>query len=330
MSNLVPLLDIKDLHVSFQSEAGFADAVTGISLQLFPGETLGLVGESGCGKSVTAMSILRLLPQPAGQIKRGEIVFEGQDLLSQPLSTMRHIRGRRIGMIFQEPMAALNPVQTIGSQLLEVFRLHFNDMTATECFKKSIELLERVGIPAAEQRLKDYPHQLSGGMRQRVMIAMALAGEPDVLIADEPTTALDVTIQAQILKLIADIQKETGMAMIFITHDLGVVSAICQRIAVMYAGQIVELAERDHFFSKPIHPYSQGLLASLPSLDSAPKKPLRAIEGQVPPSSQWQDGCRFANRCFGVEESCQHRAPELQTVADSSKVRCWRWQEVAN
>ena len=325
-----PLLNISDLHVSFQSETGLVDAVSGVSLELYPGETLGLVGESGCGKSVTAMSVLRLLPQPAGKIVGGQVLFEGSDLLKQPLDVMRGIRGRRIGMIFQEPMAALNPVQTIGAQLLEVFQLHMPEMSATQSVKRGIELLERVGIPEAEQRLKEYPHQLSGGMRQRVMIAMALAGEPDVLIADEPTTALDVTIQAQILNLIADIQKETGMAMIFITHDLGVVAAICQRIAVMYAGQIVELAARDDFFRNPRHPYSQGLLHSLPGMDGAPKQPLPAIEGQVPPSSQWGSGCRFVNRCFAANASCAENAQVLSEISTGIQVRCERWQEVSN
>ncbi len=323
-----PLLDVQDLRIAFRTERGMAEAVSGLSLQLSAGETLGLVGESGCGKSVTAMSLLRLLPQPASQILGGKVTFDGRDLLQIPVEAMQAVRGRRIAMIFQEPMAALNPVHSVGRQIEEVFRLHFPDLSETERRQRVVKLLKRVGIPAPEQRVYDFPHQLSGGMRQRVMIAMALAGEPQVLIADEPTTALDVTIQAQILALLAELQRENGMSVIMITHDLGVVGAICENIAVMYAGQIVEQGVTREVFARPRHPYTIGLLHSIPRLDAPGKQALLAIDGNVPSLHEWPMGCRFSNRCRHVAAICATPQVLQSDPADHRHVRCGRWQEL--
>ena len=294
-SSTSSILEVRDLVTAFDTDAGRMTAVDGISFDVPRGKTFGIVGESGCGKSVTAFSITRLLPQPHGKILGGSIRFEGKELTTLPLEEMQTIRGNDISMIFQEPMTALNPVLTIGRQLAEAILLH------TECSKadvlaRSIDMMKKVRIPAPEQRLNEYPHQLSGGMRQRVMIAMALINKPKLLIADEPTTALDVTVQAQILELIADLQKEMGMSVILITHDLGVIAEVCDEVAVMYAGRIVEQAGVHDLFAAPRHAYTQGLLQSIPRLDSTPKTKLKAIQGNVPGIADFKPGCRFAAR----------------------------------
>jgi oligopeptide/dipeptide ABC transporter ATP-binding protein len=291
------------------------------------GRTIGLVGESGCGKSVTALSLLRLLPQPAGRILDGQVLFEGRDLVKLPLAEMHKIRGARIGMIFQEPMAALNPVQTIGRQLTEVYRLHL-DISAAEALRRAVEMLGKVGIPSPEIRVREYPHQLSGGMRQRVGIAMALACGPQLLIADEPTTALDVTIQAQILALIEHLQKEMGLAVILITHDLGVIAETCEEVIVMYAGRIAEQAPVEALFTRPRHPYTRGLLASIPRLATPRKTRLTTIEGVVPNLRDLPAGCRFQNRCPYAEPRCAAAAPPLETTENGHQVACIRWREL--
>lgn len=289
------ILEVRDLVTAFDTDAGRMTAVDGVTFQVPRGKTLGIVGESGCGKSVTAFSITRLLPQPHGKILGGSILFEGRDLVSLADEPMRQVRGKDIGMIFQEPMTALNPVQTIGRQLGEAVLLH-HELGSEQIRARCLEMLKKVRIPAPEQRLNEYPHQLSGGMRQRVMIAMALINHPSLLIADEPTTALDVTVQAQILQLIADLQQDAGMSVILITHDLGVIAEVCDEVAVMYAGRIVERASAHELFAKPRHAYTQGLLESIPRLDSTPKTKLKAIRGNVPGIASFKPGCRFANR----------------------------------
>ncbi len=268
------LLQVSHLATEFQTEQGLARALDDISFEVNAGGTLGIVGESGCGKSVTSLSIMRLLPKPAGNIVQGEVIFNGQDLVTLPADDMHNIRGNRIAMIFQEPMTALNPVYKVGRQLGETLALHNPKMSKSDIYDASIKMLERVGIPAPERRMKEYPHQLSGGMRQRVMIAIALLCNPEILIADEPTTALDVTIQAQILQLLKDLQQETGMAIIFITHDLGVIAELCDRVLVMYGGRIIEQADINTLFDKPGHPYTRGLLKAIPRLDKPAKEPL--------------------------------------------------------
>lgn len=291
-----PLLEVRDLRVGFQTEQGLLTAVDDVDFTLEPGRTLGLVGESGCGKSVTALSLMRLLPQPAGRILGGSVYLEGRDLTTLPIEEMRRIRGNDIAMIFQEPMTALNPVHRVGRQIIEAIQLH-GPMPPNKALRRAVELMEWVGIPAPEQRVNEYPHQLSGGMRQRVMIAIALSCHPKVLIADEPTTALDVTVQAQILDLIKRLQRETGMAVILITHDLGVVAETCDDVAVMYAGRIAERGPVREIFTKPLHPYTQGLINCLPKLDHPPKTPLPVIPGMVPGLKDMPVGCRFASRC---------------------------------
>lgn len=289
------VLRVENLVVGFDTDAGHLTAVDGISFEVPRGKTLGIVGESGSGKSVTALSIMRLLPQPMGKITGGAIYFEGKNLAEIPLAEMRKIRGNRIGMVFQEPMSALNPVHRIGRQLAEVILLH-NAIAKKEANARAVELLKKVGIPAAEERMLAYPHQLSGGMRQRVVIAMALACNPDLLICDEPTTALDVTIQAQILDLLKSLQRELKMSIILITHDLGVIAENCDEVAVMYAGRIVEKTSVLRLFSSPRHAYTQALIHAIPSLDSQPKTRLPAIEGMVPGLAELKPGCRFAPR----------------------------------
>ena len=296
------LLDIDELSVAFDTEGDTVTVVDRISFDVEAGETLGIVGESGCGKSVTALSIMGLLPKPAGRIVGGDIRFRSESLPSLPPERMRGIRGNRIAMIFQEPMTALNPVHRVGRQLAETYALHQSDLPDEAVHRRTLGLLEQVGIPAPEQRLSEYPHQLSGGMRQRVMIAMALASKPDILIADEPTTALDVTIQAQILELLRDLQRETGMAIIFITHDLGVIAELCSRVVVMYAGRVAEQAPIEQLFARPVHPYTRGLLASIPRLEDEPKTMLTTIPGVVPGIEELPSGCRFANRCPYVKD----------------------------
>jgi oligopeptide/dipeptide ABC transporter ATP-binding protein len=322
------ILEVDGLSTSFLSDRGQVRAVDGVDLKIGPGETLGLVGESGCGKSVTALSIMRLIPYPPGKITSGRIVFEGEDLLKVPEKKMRHIRGDKISMIFQEPMTSLNPVYTIGEQVAEVFRFH-RDMKNDEIKDRSIDVLRKVGIPSPEQRYNDHPHQLSGGMRQRVMIAMALALSPTLMIADEPTTALDVTIQAQILTLMDDLKSGRNMSMILITHDLGVVSEVAKRVCVMYAGKIVEEIEVTELFENPLHPYTQGLLKSLPSRDTNDKK-LFTIGGSVPRLSDLPKGCRFNPRCPQAFDTCRLREPEMIETSKSKdkshRVRCFLYE----
>lgn len=321
------ILEVKDLVTEFDTDEGRVRALDGVSFTINAGETVGIVGESGCGKSVTAQSIMRLLPQPMGQIVGGSIHFRGQDLAALSLEEMRRIRGARIGMVFQEPMTALNPVHTIGRQLSEVILLH-KKISKQDALKKAVGILDRVGIPSPEIRMGEYPHQLSGGMRQRVVIAMALACEPDLLIADEPTTALDVTIQAQILELIQELQRDMGMAVMLITHDLGVIAETCQKVVVMYAGRVAERGSVYDVFDRPSHPYTQGLLASIPRLDTPAKSKLTIIPGMVPGLRDLPDGCRFENRCPHSNESCKTTVPQEDIVADQHAVACLRWQQL--
>tara|TARA_B100000959_G_scaffold133372_1_gene139866 strand:+ start:3343 stop:4311 length:969 start_codon:yes stop_codon:yes gene_type:complete len=289
------LLEIKDLESGFETESGLVQAVDGVSFELEKGRTLGIVGESGCGKTVTAMSIVDLLPKPSGQVLDGSIRFNDRELRGADPEVMYKIRGNEIGVIFQEPMAALNPVQRVGKQIIESLLLH-RETTKQDALKKAVELLDAVGIPAPERRISDYPHELSGGMRQRVMIAIALCCDPDLLIADEPTTALDVTVQAQILDLMAKMQKERGMATLLITHDLGVIAEQCDEVVVMYAGRVVERAPVKELFANPKHAYTKGLLASIPRLDNERKTQLQTIPGQVASIHEFASGCRFCQR----------------------------------
>lgn len=326
----VPLLQIKELKAGFESDKGLVTAVDGVSFSVKAGETVGLVGESGCGKTVTALSILRLLAQPAGKVLGGEILFDGEDITKMATAELNKIRGARIGMVFQEPMAALNPLHRVGRQIAEVILKH-TAVPKAEAMRQAVEWLGKVGIPAPEERAMAYPHQLSGGMRQRVVIAMALALKPALLIADEPTTALDVTIQAQILDLIRSLQKEMGMAVLLITHDLGVVAEMCREVVVMYAGKVVEQATVGALFEKPCHPYTQGLQRAIPRLDHPRKQRLETIEGLVPALDAMPQGCRFANRCPHVEDGCRSAQPPLEVVEEGGhKVACYRWKELDN
>jgi oligopeptide/dipeptide ABC transporter ATP-binding protein len=326
------LLKIRGLKTYFYTEEGVTRAVDGVDLHLSPGETLGMVGESGCGKSVTALSILRLIPQPPGKVVGGDLLFNGENLLVLPLERMRKIRGKDISMIFQEPMTSLNPVFTVGRQIAEAVRLH-EGLGAREAMKKATEMLHLVGIPSPQKRVRDYPHQLSGGMRQRVMIAMALSCNPKILIADEPTTALDVTIQAQILRLISDLQSKTGLAVILITHNLGIVAQTARRVAVMYMGKIVEEAEVHALFGNPLHPYTRGLLRSLPNFykDSVKKDRLAEIPGVVGSLIALPQGCYFSPRCQFSQELCRETEPALREDGIGHAVRCRRaWKEAAD
>lgn len=307
------LLDVQSLKTYFTTRAGYVHAVDGVSFAVAPGEKLALVGESGCGKSVTALSLMRLVAQPPGVYAGGRVLFGGQDLLQVSERTMRGIRGGQIGMIFQDPLTCLNPTMKIGKQIVEGLRVHLK-LNASQAQHRAIELLEQVGIPDAPQRIDAYPHQFSGGMRQRVMIAMALACRPRLLIADEPTTALDVTVQAQILELISSICSEFGTSLILITHDLGVVAGVADRVIVMYAGKVVEEAATDEIFAHPRHPYTQGLLASVPRLDETRQKELRTIEGTPPDLLHPPSGCPFMPRCFYARSACQ-AMPPLEPVA---------------
>ncbi|MGV6806801.1 MAG: ABC transporter ATP-binding protein [bacterium] len=316
------LLSVRDLKTWFSQGENTARAVDGVSFDIRKGETFALMGESGCGKSMTSLSIMQLVPQPAGRIVEGSVRLGDEELLALSEAQMRHIRGKRIAMIFQEPMTSLNPVLTVGQQIGESLLLHKN-LKGEAARTRTVELLRAVGIPAPETRVDEYPHQLSGGMKQRVMIAIALAAEPDLLIADEPTTALDVTIQAQVLGLLKALQQETGMAIMLITHDLGVVSQVADRVAVMYAGQIVEQAHRDQFFANPQHPYSEKLLNSLPSIDKR-NQSLDIIHGTVPPLYQAFAGCRFANRCDYRQSVCDTRSPTMIDTGLNHKTRCHR------
>ncbi len=324
------LLEIKNLTTSFNTEAGKINAVEDVSFTLKKGETLGLVGESGCGKSVTALSILRLLPKPVGNIEKGQVIFNGKDLIKLTSDEMHKIRGNKISMIFQEPMTALNPVYKIKKQIGEMFLLHCKDLTKDDIKEKSINLLKKVGISDPEKRINEYPHQLSGGMRQRVMIAIALACNPDILIADEPTTALDVTIQAQILELINDLQKETGMSIIFITHNLGVIAQISDKVVVMYAGKIAEKANSKELFKNPKHPYTQGLLSSIPRLEYKRKTELNVIEGMVPSLNELPIGCRFQNRCPHVMEICKKQFPPNIIINENHNTFCYLYKKEKN
>jgi oligopeptide/dipeptide ABC transporter ATP-binding protein len=320
------ILEVRDLVTGFDTDAGQLVAVDGVSFQVKRGHTLGIVGESGCGKSVTAFSIMRLLPQPMGHILGGQILFEGRDLVTVPAEDMHEIRGGRIGMIFQEPMTALNPVHSIGRQLSEVFLLH-RTQDRKDAWERGIEMLRKVGIPAPEIRMGEYPHQLSGGMRQRVVIAMALACEPAIVIADEPTTALDVTIQAQILELMQSLQRDLGLAIVLITHDLGVIAETCNDVVVMYAGRVAESGPVKEIFERPAHPYTRGLLDSIPRLESQRKTRLQIIEGMVPGLKDLPPGCRFQNRCPYRIDKCMEQPP-LERVSPDHETACWRWREL--
>lgn len=317
-----PLLDVKGLDTQFKTPDGIIHAVNGVSFSLNEGETLGIVGESGCGKSVTMLSVLRLIPMPPGKIVAGEAFFRGQDLLKMSGEEIRHVRGAQMAMVFQDPMTSLNPVLTIGVQMVEPLMLHLN-MTRQQARSRSAELLEMVGIPNAKERLSDYPHQFSGGMRQRVMIAMALSCDPQVLIADEPTTALDVTIQAQITELVRRLRDELGMAIVWITHDLGVIAGLAQRVSVMYGGCIVEEAPVKDLYADPQHPYTIGLLGSLPRLDSKQHQRLYSIDGLPPVLYETPNSCPFAPRCKWVMDRCRIENPVLESVAPEHRVACW-------
>lgn len=324
-----PVISTQGLSISLCDDQGNARRlVNNVSLQIHAGETLGLVGESGCGKSLTAMSLMGLLPKPQAKICAGEIYYSGRAVDTGSVKEVRALRSRDIAVVFQDPMTALNPVQTIGAQIDETLRLHRPDLKRRERRQRSIELLRDVGMPAPEQRLSAFPHQLSGGMRQRVVIAIALAGEPNLLIADEPTTALDVTIQAQIIQLLKSLQRDRGMAMLFITHDLALVSQIADRVAVMYAGEIVEQNRAEALFKAPVHPYTQALIAALPQASMPPKSRLKALSGQVPSIDKMPDGCRFANRCRHAEEDCVARPAELESCAHGGEVRCHHWRKI--
>lgn len=316
------LLEVKDLRTHFFTQDGVVHAVNGISYHLNEGETLGIVGESGCGKSVGVLSLMRLIPMPPGKIVSGQVLFQGRDLMRISDEEMRSVRGNKIAMIFQDPMTSLNPVLTIGRQVSEALELHLG-MSRGEARRRTIELLEMVGIPMAAARVDDYPHQFSGGMRQRVMIAMALSCNPQLLIADEPTTALDVTIQAQIVDLVKKLRDEIGMAIIWITHDLGVVAGLANRVAVMYAGYIVEEAPVKELYKDPRHPYTIGLLGSLPRLDEVRRRRLTSIEGLPPDLIELPKGCPFYDRCGYRIDHCMVENPPLEPVVSNHKVACW-------
>ena len=316
------ILDVKNLHTRFYTDDGVVQAVNGISYSLLEGETIGIVGESGCGKSVSVLSVMRLLPKPLATIEADRIMLFDTDVMALSEEEMRNIRGSQIAMIFQDPMTSLNPVLTIGFQLKEPLKLHLG-LNDEEADARAAELLQLVGIPDALERLADYPHQFSGGMRQRAMIAMALACNPALLIADEPTTALDVTIQAQIVDLIQRLQKQLGMALIWITHDLGVVAGLAERVLVMYAGFIVENALVDDLYERPRHPYTAALLRSLPRMDGSAGEELESIDGLPPDLIQLPKGCPFADRCDFVQDKCRTENPPLETIAPNHKIACW-------
>ncbi|WP_029097334.1 ABC transporter ATP-binding protein [Brevibacillus thermoruber] len=316
-----PLLEIENLQTHFFTDRGQIPAVDGVSIRVNKGEVVGIVGESGCGKSVTSLSVMRLVPNPPGKIVGGSIRFKGEELVAASEKRMRELRGNEIAMIFQEPMTSLNPVYTIGDQIGEVIRLH-TGATKKEARQRSIDMLKKVGIPRAEAIVDEYPHQLSGGMRQRVMIAMAMACNPELLIADEPTTALDVTIQAQILDLMRQLNRESETAIMLITHDLGVVAEMCHRVVVMYAGNVVEEGDVRSILKEPKHPYTIGLLHSLPKLEGARKR-LYSIPGNVPIPGSLTVGCRFAPRCEHATDRCRTEMPELRPAGPNRRTRCW-------
>ncbi|KGP71675.1 ABC transporter ATP-binding protein [Pontibacillus yanchengensis] len=320
-----PILEVDNLHTHFFTKSGVVKAVDGVSFSVKPGETLGIVGESGSGKSITAMSIMRLIKDPPGKIVEGGLTFKGEDLLAKSEKEMRSIRGDRISMIFQDPMTSLNPVFTVEKQMVETIRAHRN-VSKKQAIDRAVELLELVGIPSPRSRLKSYPHEFSGGMRQRVMIALALSCDPEVLIADEPTTALDVTIQAQILELLGRLQKELGMAIVMITHDLGVVAEVCDRVMVMYAGKPVEFAEVTELFDHPKHPYTWGLIGSIPNMENRQER-LEAIKGLPPDLRALPEGCSFAPRCKHAMDKCQSKDPDFKEESAGHQVRCLLYEE---
>lgn len=318
---MAPLLAVKSLQAHFQTEEGLVRAVNGISYSLEEGEILGIVGESGSGKSVSVLSLMGLISQPPGKIS-GQAFFDEQDLMQMPPEEVRKVRGNKIAMIFQDPMTSLNPVLTIGEQICEALKEHLG-MDKEEARERTIELLELVGIPIPDERIDQYPHQFSGGMRQRAMIAMGLACDPQLLIADEPTTALDVTIQAQIVGLVKRLQREIGMAVIWITHDLGVVAGLVDRLAVMYAGHIVEIAPVKTMYRSPCHPYTKGLLGSLPRLDEETHQELNSIDGMPPDLIDYPSGCPFAARCPYIIERCNSENPTLKSIGENHAIACW-------
>jgi oligopeptide/dipeptide ABC transporter ATP-binding protein len=315
------ILRVRDLTTTFETERGIAHAVDGVSFDLYKGETLGIVGESGCGKTVTGLSLLRLIEKPGSIAPQSVIEFEGRDLMQLTKRELRQVRGARLAMVFQEPGTSLNPVLTVGSQIAETMRAH-EEISRQEAQSRTEDLLEMVGLPEPRQRIDDYPHQLSGGMQQRVMIAMALSCKPSVLIADEPTTALDVTIQAQILDLLTDLKERLGMAMILITHDLGIVAGVAERVAVMYGGQLVEQAPTRALFGDPMHPYTQGLMRSVPRIEGRADR-LATVPGTVPPATHWPPACRFHPRCQHAWERCSSEMPHLTESGQDHIARCW-------
>ena len=317
-----PLLSVRDLAVQFRIEGRTLRAVDGVSFDVMPGQTIGIVGESGCGKSVTSLAIMRLLPKPPAEIAGGKVIFEGNDLMTMSEAQMRKLRGGRLGMIFQEPMTSLNPVYTCGDQIVESLAIH-SGLSGKAARERAIELLDLVRLPSPEKRVDDYPHQLSGGQRLRVMIALALANDPAILIADEPTTALDVTIQSQILDLMRDLQSRKGTAIMLITHDLGVVAETCQQVVVMYAGAVIERGSVDRIFEDPQHPYTIGLMAAVPRMDTERGR-LATIPGTVPPPWQPMPGCRFASRCPLADSRCRTQPPALREVGHDHDVACWK------
>ncbi len=329
MADDTPILDVQGLCTSFFTDEGVVHAIDKVSFSLRKGETLGIVGESGSGKTVTSKTLMRIIPSPPGKITGGKVLFHGEDLVAASDKRMQQIRGNKIAMIFQEPMSALNPVFTVGWQIDESLRLHQKQLSKAERAQRVLEMLKKVKIPSPERRLKEYPHQLSGGMRQRVMIAMALACNPEILIADEPTTALDVTIQAQVLRLIGDLKTELGTAVILITHDLGVVAEVCDRVLVMYAGQVVEEASIDDIFHKPSHPYTRALLRSIPKRGKrVPGATFATIAGTVPDIKNLPKGCRFQGRCDVEQDRCRQEEPELVQVSPGQSSRCFFAKDV--
>ncbi|WP_027339343.1 ABC transporter ATP-binding protein [Halonatronum saccharophilum] len=320
------ILEVNNLKTHFFINKGVVKAVDGVSFSINKGETLGIVGESGSGKSVTSSSVMRLIPTPPGKIVDGEILFKGENILNKSMDEFRKIRGNEIAMIFQEPMTSLNPVYTIGDQIAEAIQLH-QGLDKKEALKKAVGMLEKVGIPAPEDRVHEHPHQLSGGMRQRVMIAMALSCNPELLIADEPTTALDVTIQAQILELMRELRDEFNTAIMLITHDLGVIAEVADKVAVMYGGRVVEQTDVKTLFKNPKHPYTAGLINSIPTLEGDSGR-LEPIEGNVPDPFSFPEGCKFANRCPFATDECMTKEPQLEKAEKGHDVRCHRWENL--